>query len=841
MARTDEQELAIRLEAKIKDFERNMDRAAKTAAKSFNRMEQDAAKSAAKLESSFAKVGERIGSSLKGGLAGVAAIGFGGAVAAARELAKSVAEIGDQAKRAGLSTKAFQELSFVATQTRIPVDAIVDGMKELSLRADEYLMTGSGSAAESFKRLGFTAAELRDKLKDPSALFTEIIGKMEKLNRASRIRIADEIFGGEGGERFVELVDRGSANIKQMIRDANDLGLVLDDKMIAKADEIDKKFNLLATTVSTRLKGAIISAVEELARFIDTFNKVQDQRRATLLENRELAVRQRDAAQKSIGRYGGLFDTPAQRQVAQSQKEIDKIDAALAQLGDQTGDAGGKIDRLGQAADTAAGTLSTLATAGSGRIAEKGDLRSLDRYNAGLTRDVAKKGMLDLIGHTEGTDKGRGYNETLGYGLLTGGDRNLVGMSLKEIRDLQRSMLANPKNKWNSSALGRYQITGQTLDRLMKELNLKGDELFSPEMQDRLAQQLLRRRGNDLGGLRKEWTSLANVPDDTINTALNVTQPTMPGRDENTQVAIDKKDELAKSYQEIVASSTEYVAAQNNEAATVGKSALQAATMRHELDLLNQASAAGLTLTPQMRDQFHELARGMAESEVAAQRLAESQEQAQRTAEQFRGIARDATSSLVKDLLAGKDAGEAFASVLGNIADQLIDMAVDQLFTNAFKGATGGGAGGGLGFIGTIGKFLGFAEGGHVHGPGTGTSDSIPARLSNGEFVVNAKATSKHRALLEAINGGARMPAFAAGGLVTPRPVSAPNLAVGVAGSSPINIASSVTVNANGGTPAQNDELAKKTARAVNDQMRAVVQSELQRAMSPGGIFRNGR
>ena len=32
------------------------------------------------------------------------------------------------------------------------------------------------------------------------------------------------------------------------------------------------------------------------------------------------------------------------------------------------------------------------------------------------------------------------------------------------------------------------------------------------------------------------------------------------------------------------------------------------------------------------------------------------------------------------------------------------------------------------------------AKGGKVQGPGTGTSDSIPARLSDGEFVFTAKA-----------------------------------------------------------------------------------------------------
>lgn len=44
------------------------------------------------------------------------------------------------------------------------------------------------------------------------------------------------------------------------------------------------------------------------------------------------------------------------------------------------------------------------------------------------------------------------------------------------------------------------------------------------------------------------------------------------------------------------------------------------------------------------------------------------------------------------------------------------------------------------------------ARGGRVSGAGTSTSDSIPAMLSNGEFVVNARATSMFPELLETIN-----------------------------------------------------------------------------------------
>jgi len=49
---------------------------------------------------------------------------------------------------------------------------------------------------------------------------------------------------------------------------------------------------------------------------------------------------------------------------------------------------------------------------------------------------------------------------------------------------------------------------------------------------------------------------------------------------------------------------------------------------------------------------------------------------------------------------------------------------------------------------------LAFKDGGFVSGPGGSRTDSIPARLTDGEFVVNAQATANNRPLLEAINSG---------------------------------------------------------------------------------------
>ena len=73
---------------------------------------------------------------------------------------------------------------------------------------------------------------------------------------------------------------------------------------------------------------------------------------------------------------------------------------------------------------------------------------------------------------------------------------------------------------------------------------------------------------------------------------------------------------------------------------------------------------------------------------------------------------------------------------------------------------------GGTALLAAFALVKGFSTGGYVSGSGTGTSDSIPARLSDGEFVVNAKATKRNRALLEAINSNERVSVASQGGTV---------------------------------------------------------------------------
>ena len=137
-----------------------------------------------------------------------------------------------------------------------------------------------------------------------------------------------------------------------------------------------------------------------------------------------------------------------------------------------------------------------------------------------MDKFVIYRPMLDLLGQSEGTDKGRGYNETLAYGAYTGGNVNLVSMTLDQIDRLQTKMLENPKNKWNSSALGRYQIIQTTMREIVETRNFSRSRLFNERMQDEMACFLLGKRGIDkwlkgmlplenlMVALAQEWASL---------------------------------------------------------------------------------------------------------------------------------------------------------------------------------------------------------------------------------------------------------------------------------------------------------------------------------------------
>ena len=201
------------------------------------------------------------------------------------------------------------------------------------------------------------------------------------------------------------------------------------------------------------------------------------------------------------------------------------------------------------------------------------------------------------------------------------------------------------------------------------------------------------------------------------------------------------------------------------------------ASLAHQL--LTQTQASGVPITDELGDGVAILSSKYMTAASGAMSLASNQAELQQVATQFNSIAKDALGGFINDLRNGTSAADALENALRRIEDRLINIALDAIFPSSGGGLFGGllgGASSGGGVLGGLfgfkngGQVKGFAAGGLVAGPGGGRSDSIPALLSNGEFVANAQATRNNRPLLEAINAGSfnlkRINKFADGGIV---------------------------------------------------------------------------
>lgn len=116
-----------------------------------------------------------------------------------------------------------------------------------------------------------------------------------------------------------------------------------------------------------------------------------------------------------------------------------------------------------------------------------------------------------------------------------------------------------------------------------------------------------------------------------------------------------------------------------------------------------------------------------------------------------------------------------FAQTASHATSELGDLgggfgSFGSMLSGLFSGR-GGGSGGGL-FSNLFGSLFGgqtlpaLAEGGMVRGEGGPRQDSVLMWGSNGEFMMNAQATAKNRHLLELLNSGGSLPAFASGGAI---------------------------------------------------------------------------
>ena len=789
MSNTELPGLIVPIEGRIDKLEKALKKASEAQSRAARTMEDRAKTSADRMAKSYEGMGGKISSAFKNlpglgalGFAGLAGAGIGAGLGIAagqvRETVKGIAEIGNEARRAGVNVEDFQRWSYVATQNRISVDALTDGFKELNLRADEFVTTGKGSGADAFKRLGFGATELARKMKDPSKLMLEIIQRMQKFDKAAQIRIADEVFGGTGGERFVEMIGQGEGAISQMMGKAS----VLTEEQVNKADALDRRYTALTTSIHTGWQFAALGAADFVAQVVNLH-----------IEADKLAA-------------SDLFHNGAQA----PQILGPNVSAALAGNTEAVSENGQAIidllslyERFTAKSDALAPALQRL----SNDLANVGDTQASDALF-----EVAQ-GMQRL-------------SQQLDAGEISAGDfETQMGDLIRKAQDTLGAVTDLDDNPTFTKVIDRLGDLWSALEGVRTKAAEARAALPGGSLPTTTGTPMT------VADIELPGTNLApqSSPRPTAAPAMiseNLPVPKKPGGGAGGRDKDGFASAVASLQAEKAALDAEAVAL--IAAAAGGQKYADALEFaRTKAELLAAAQRSGKAVTPELTAQIDALAQSYVEAGNRADGAAEKM----RKVEERGKAGADALTEMFSSVLSGSmSAEEAISGLLLKIAEaQMNDM-----FSSMFSAGAGGA---GSGFASWIGKALGFAEGGFT---GAGGKYQPAGIVHKGEFVMSKAAVGRIGVdNLSALHNSA-LRGYAEGGLVGGIPDAAKSLtgSTGKSSSQVITLAPTIQVNATGGTPEANSDLAQQIAKETEASMRGMVQQELIRQMRPGGMLR---
>ena len=418
----------------------------------------------------------------------------------------------------------------------------------------------------------------------------------------------------------------------------------------------------------------------------------------------------------------------------------DRINNALNPLGrlkNSSRDAVGQIKNLKTEGEKASKKLTAIKTEGD--KAQK----SLDKVKASAKK---ARDELKLLGTTKsnptiGSTGGAGGAGGAGGGGGGGGTTIVPGMGgFKGLSGLAKGGLV----------AGAIMVGGQALvegSNNLAEVANKGQS----------AEKVLGKLAKVNGGL---GTSAKNVGKDLVDLAYSQSQVTGVSADQYIEVSklLMKYPSLAKTsgdvngvFRNLVTSSADVSYAIGTDAPTAAQ--IMADALKDPQTAIENLSNAGIIFTEEEKKKYDAILKTNGVADAQAYAIGQ-------ISGKYKGLAAESTTAADKAVAAWGRIGKGISDFFKPVSDFInkFGQTVAELILGAFgeKNETMTKLNQGVkkGYIGYTPGYAGgrFAEGGYVSGPGTGRSDSVSAMLSNGEFVVNSRATAQNRGLLEAIN-----------------------------------------------------------------------------------------
>lgn len=201
----------------------------------------------------------------------------GAAIVGMRRFIDTADDIGAVAGRIGISTDALQELRYAGEQLDVSQDALDTSLTLFSKNIVD-VSRNTGRALFAFRKLGIHVRDnVSGKMRPASDVMEEFADKLAKVkDPATQLRYTLAAFGNAD---LVNVLSRGSGELKRFRQEARELGIVIDSGTVAAASDADNELRRLGYSV--RAIGSDIGSA-----FLPMVVQISEGMRAWIKENR---------------------------------------------------------------------------------------------------------------------------------------------------------------------------------------------------------------------------------------------------------------------------------------------------------------------------------------------------------------------------------------------------------------------------------------------------------------------------------------------------------------------------------------------------------------------------
>lgn len=212
----------------------------------------------------------------KGALVGAAVVGAGvaagGALLGMATKASNTADtIHKASQRIGISTGAYQELDFWASQNGLSSDNMEKAVGRLNQRIG-MAADGNKKYSDALSALGINMDDVREGTLSTEDAMTQSIQALSEIeNGQQQAALASELFGTKLGREMLPALQDGALSIEDAAKKAEELGIVMDGDAISAGVKFSDTMDQVKTSLSAvgdRVGTAVMPMVQKFLDFI---------------------------------------------------------------------------------------------------------------------------------------------------------------------------------------------------------------------------------------------------------------------------------------------------------------------------------------------------------------------------------------------------------------------------------------------------------------------------------------------------------------------------------------------------------------------------------------------